>query len=136
MSDFRRVTEDFSVAPQISVADVAEAAAQGFTTIINNRPDGEDPAQPTSAEIAAAAHAAGLRYAHIPVRGAPGPSEVAAVREVIDTADGPVLSYCRSGTRSIVTWSIGQAMSGAMARGELVSLGREAGYDLTGVLGG
>lgn len=136
MSDFRRVTEDLSVAPQISVADVAEAAAQGFTTIINNRPDGEDPSAPQSAEIEAAAKAAGLAYVHIPVRGAPGPAEVEAVRQVVDAADGPVLSYCRSGTRSITTWSIGQAMSGARTRGELVTLGREAGYDLTGVLGG
>jgi uncharacterized protein (TIGR01244 family) len=136
MSDFRRVTEDLSVAPQISVADVAEAAAQGFTTIINNRPDGEDPAAPQSAEIEAAAKSHGLHYVHVPVRGAPGPAEVEAVRQAIDQAEGPVLSYCRSGTRSIVTWSIGQAMSGARSRGELVALGREAGYDLTGVLGG
>jgi uncharacterized protein (TIGR01244 family) len=135
MADFRHVTDDFSVAPQISVADVAEAAALGFTTVVSNRPDGEDPAQPSSAEIEAAAQAAGLRYVHIPVRGAPGPAEVEAVRQVIDSADGPVLAFCRSGTRSITTWSIGQAMSGAMTRGELVSLGREAGYDLTGVLG-
>ncbi|WP_309605754.1 beta-lactamase hydrolase domain-containing protein, partial [Phenylobacterium sp.] len=52
MSDFRRVTEDLSVAPQIGVADVAEAARQGFSLIINNRPDGEEPGQPTGAEIA------------------------------------------------------------------------------------
>jgi uncharacterized protein (TIGR01244 family) len=136
MSDFRRVTDELSVAPQISVADVAEAARQGFRTIINNRPDGEDPSQPASAEIEAAAEAAGLTYVHIPVRGSPGPAEVEAVREVVDAAEGPVLAFCRSGTRSIVTWSIGQAMSGAVPRGELVSLGRAAGYDLTGVLGG
>jgi uncharacterized protein (TIGR01244 family) len=115
---------------------VAEAARQGFTTIINNRPDGEDPSQPASAEIEAAAHAAGLAYAHIPVRGGPGPAEVEAVKEVIDSAEGPVLAFCRSGTRSIVTWSIGQATSGAMSRGELTDLGRQAGYDLSGVLGG
>lgn len=136
MSDFRRVTDELSVAPQISVADVAEAARQGFRTIINNRPDGEDPSQPAAAEIEAAAKAAGLAYVHVPVRGSPGPAEVEAVREVVDAADGPVLAFCRSGTRSIVTWSIGQAMSGAMTRGELVGLGRAAGYDLTGVLGG
>ena len=136
MSDFRRITEDLSVAPQISVADVAEARRQGFTTIINNRPDGEDPDAAQSAEIEAAAHAVGLTYVHIPVRGAPGPAEVEAVRQAVEAAPGPVLSYCRSGTRSIVTWSIGQAMSGARERGELVSLGHEAGYDLTGVLGG
>jgi uncharacterized protein (TIGR01244 family) len=136
MSDFRRVTDDFSTAPQISVADVAEAARLGFTTIINNRPDGEDPDAPQSADIAAAAKAAGLNYVHIPVRGGPGPAEVEAMKAAIDQAEGPVLAFCRSGTRSIVTWSIGQATSGAMSRGELTDLGRAAGYDLSGVLGG
>ncbi|HEY2356930.1 MAG TPA: TIGR01244 family sulfur transferase [Phenylobacterium sp.] len=136
MTEFRRVTDDFSVSPQISVADVAEAGRLGFTTIINNRPDGEDPGAPQGADIEAAAKAAGLAYIHVPVRGAPGPAEVEAVRVAIDAAPGPVLAYCRSGTRSITTWSIGQAMSGAMERGELVSLGRQAGYDLSGVLSG
>jgi uncharacterized protein (TIGR01244 family) len=136
MTDFRHVTDDLSVAPQIGVADVAEAKRLGFTTIINNRPDGEEPSQPPGAEIEAAAKVAGLAYVHIPVRGAPGPAEVEAVRQVVDAAEGPVLAFCRSGTRSITTWSIGQAMSGAMSRGDLVSLGRQAGYDLSGVLGG
>ncbi len=136
MSDFRRVTEDFSTAPQISVADVAEAARQGFTSIINNRPDGEDPNQPSAAEIEAAARAAGLAYVHIPVRGGPGPAEVEAMRQAIEASSGPVLAFCRSGTRSINTWSLGQAASGARSRGELTQLGRQAGYDLSGVLGG
>jgi len=136
MTDFRHVTDELSVAPQISVADVTEAKARGFTAIVCNRPDGEDPGQPAAAEIAAAAQAAGLTYTHIPVRGAPGPAEVEAMRQAVDAADGPVLAYCRSGTRSITTWSIGQAMSGARERGELVALGRAAGYDLTAALGG
>jgi uncharacterized protein (TIGR01244 family) len=136
MSDFRRVTDEFTTAPQISVADVAEAARQGFRTIINNRPDGEQPDQPASAEIEAAAKAAGLAYHHVPVVGGPTPDQVEAVKQIIADAEAPVLAFCRSGTRSIVTWSIGQAMSGAMPRGELVSLGRQAGYDLSGVLGG
>jgi uncharacterized protein (TIGR01244 family) len=136
VADFRHVTDDFTTAPQISVADVAEAKAQGFAAIICNRPDGEDPGQPAAAEIAAAAQVAGLTYTHIPVRGAPGPAEVEAMRQAVEAADGPVLAYCRSGTRSITTWSIGQAMSGARTRGELVSLGRAAGYDLSGALGG
>jgi uncharacterized protein (TIGR01244 family) len=136
MSDFRRVTEDFATAPQISVGDVAEAKRQGFTTIINNRPDGEAPDQPAGGEIAAAAHEQGLAYIHIPVRGGPGPAEVEAMQRALDAAEGPVLAFCRSGTRSIVTWSLAQAMSGAMERGELVRLGRNAGYDLSGALGG
>jgi uncharacterized protein (TIGR01244 family) len=136
MANFKRVTDDISVAPQISVADVAEAARAGFKGIINNRPDDEEPGQPTSAQIEAAAREAGLAYAHVPVRGSPGPAEVEAVREIVDAADGPLLAFCRSGTRSIVTWSIGEAQAGARPRGEIVALGRDAGYDLSGVLGG
>ena len=136
MSDFRRVTDDFTTAPQISVADVDEAARQGFKTIINNRPDGEAPGQPTSAEIGAAAAAAGLAYFHIPVVGGPTPQQVETMQEVLATAAKPVLAFCRSGTRSIVTWSLSQAQSGARPRDELVQLGRNAGYDLSAVLGG
>ena len=135
MSDFRHVTDDFTTAPQISLADVAEAARQGFKTLISNRPDGEEPGQPTAAEIAAAAEAAGLAFHHIPVRGGPTPEQVEATQAVLQEADLPVLAFCRSGTRSIVTWSLSQATSGALSRSELVGLGREAGYDLSGVLG-
>lgn len=136
MADIRKVTEDFSVAPQIAASDLADAAAQGFTLVINNRPDGEAPGQPTSAEMEAAAKAAGLDYLYVPVAGGPGPAQVEAVLQAVNTAEGPVLAFCRSGTRSIVTWSIGQATSGARPRGELISLGAAAGYDLAGVLGG
>jgi uncharacterized protein (TIGR01244 family) len=136
MSDFRRVTDDFTTAPQISVADVAEAARQGFKTVINNRPDGEDPAQPSAAQIGAAAKAAGLAYFHIPVRGGPTPDQVEQTKAILAEAETPVLAFCRSGTRSIVTWSLSQAEIGERTPAELVGLGRAAGYDLSGVLGG
>ncbi|MCG9915737.1 MAG: TIGR01244 family sulfur transferase [Phenylobacterium sp.] len=135
MTPFRRVTDQFSVSPQIAVSDVAAAAEQGFVLIINNRPDGEDPAQPSGAEIEAAARAAGLDYLAIPVRGGPDAAQVEAQREAMDQALGPVLAYCRSGTRSIVTWALGQAAAGRTDRQTLVALGAEAGYDLSGVVG-
>jgi uncharacterized protein (TIGR01244 family) len=134
MSDFRKVTDDFSVAPQIGVDDIAAAADQGFTLVINNRPDGEAPGQPTSAQMEAAARAAGVEYVHIPVVGGPTLEQVEAVEAAIAEAKGPVLAFCRSGTRSIVTWSLGQARIGARPRGELVQLGEQAGYDLSNVL--
>lgn len=134
MTDFRRVTDQFSVSPQIAPADVAAAAAQGFVLIVNNRPDGEDPAQPAGAEIEAAAKAAGLGYVAIPVRGGPTIEQVTALRETVEAANGPVLAFCRSGTRCIVTWSLGQAEAGARSRQELIDLGAQAGYDLSGVL--
>jgi uncharacterized protein (TIGR01244 family) len=136
MSDFRRVTDQLSVSPQISVADVDHAARAGFRTIINNRPDGEDPSQPAGHAIEAAARAAGLAYFHIPVRGMPSPEQIETTGQVLDQAPGPILAFCRSGNRSIVAWSLCQAASGAKSRQELIGLGRQAGYDLSGVLGG
>lgn len=133
MADIRPVTDDFAVAPQIELDDLQAVAAQGFRLVINNRPDGEAPGQPTSVEMEAAARAAGLDYRYIPVRGGPGPAEVAAVNQAVSEAGGPVLAFCRSGTRSIVTWSLAQLMAGA-PRDELVALGRGAGYELSGVL--
>ena len=133
MSDFRRVTGQVSVSPQIDLADIDEAARQGFRLVINNRPDGEAPGQPTSGEVEAAAHRAGLAYAHIPVRGGPTPAQAEAMRELIAQAGGPTLAFCRSGTRSIVTWALGQVMAGA-PRDELVAAGAAAGYDLDAVL--
>ena len=136
MTQFQRVTDQISVSPQISVADVDAAASQGFRLIINNRPDGEDPSQPPGRQIEAAAAAAGIAYVHIPVRGGPTREQVETQRQVIADADGPVLAFCRSGTRSIITWAVGEAMSGAHTRDELVRLGHQAGYDLSGVLPG
>ena len=133
MSDFRRVTDRISVSPQIALADVAEAARQGFALVINNRPDGEAPDQPPSAAVEAAARDAGLAYAHIPVQGGPTPPQVDAMRDLVEKAAGPTLAFCRSGTRSIVTWALGQAMAG-QPRAELVAAGRAAGYDLDPIL--
>jgi uncharacterized protein (TIGR01244 family) len=135
MADIRQVTPDFAVAPQIEPEDLAEAVARGFRLVINNRPDGESPDQPSSALMQTAAEAAGLSYRYIPVRGGPGPSEIEAMVGAVAEAQGPVLAYCRSGTRSIITWSLGQVVTGARDRSELVQLGREAGYELSGVLG-
>jgi uncharacterized protein (TIGR01244 family) len=135
MPDFRKVTENFAVAPQIEVEDIALAAQQGFRLVINNRPDGEAPDQPTSAQMEAAARQAGLAYAYIPVRGGPTLEQVEAVQAVIKEVEGPVLAFCRSGTRSIVTWSVGEARAGARPREELLNLGAQAGYDLSAVLG-
>jgi uncharacterized protein (TIGR01244 family) len=134
MSDFRFVTENFAVSPQISLDDVAAAAARGFTLIINNRPDGEAPDQPAGVRIEQAARDAGLDYLWVPVLGRPTADQARAVRRAVDGASGKVLAYCRSGTRSINTWAIGEA--GRTPRDELVRLGAAAGYDLSAVLPG
>lgn len=134
MTDFRKVTDQFSVAPQIELGDIAAAAAAGFTLIINNRPDGEAPDQPTSDQMEAEAKKAGIAYRHVPVRGMPTQDQIDEEQGYIEANAGPVLAYCRSGTRSIVTWSVGQAQSGQRSPEDLKALGAAAGYDLSGVL--
>ena len=131
MADIRRVTDAFAVAPQLQPEEVPDAAAQGFKLLINNRPDGEAPGQPSSAEMAAAARTAGLDYLHIPVIGAAGPGQVEAMHQAIAGASGPSLAFCRSGTRSITVWARGQAEAGDRSREELMQVAREAGYDLS-----
>jgi uncharacterized protein (TIGR01244 family) len=135
MSEFRRVTESFSVAPQIEVEDVARARAEGFVLLINNRPDDEVPGQAASAEIAAAAEAAGMAYVWIPFVGPPSRQAAEMMHEAIVEASGPVLAFCRSGTRCINVWALGQALSGDKTPEELVKLGFAAGYDLRPLLG-
>ncbi len=96
------LTPALSVAPQLDPEAMALLAQAGFKSVINNRPDHEGgPSQPTSAAIEAAAEAAGLAYAHLPVSPAlQTPQEVAQFAALLDSMPHPVLAFCRSGTRS------------------------------------
>jgi len=134
MSEFRRVTERLSVSPQLAPGDMAAAAAQGFVRVICNRPDAEGPGQPTGAEMKAAAQAAGLDFVHIPFAGMPDAATADAVFAAVSGAPGPVLAYCRSGTRSVTAWALGALHAGDHDRESLVALAAGAGYDLSAVL--
>ena len=98
----RALTPDLSVAPQLDPAAMAQVAAAGFRSVINNRPDFEGgPDQPTSATMQAAAEAAGLAYAFLPVAGGyQSPEEIAAFGQLLKDLPAPVLAFCRSGARS------------------------------------
>ena len=133
MSDFRTLSADYSVAPQISIEDVAEAKAAGFALLVNNRPDGEEPSAPQGDDIAHAAAAEGLAYAAIPV-GHAGFShpQLDALDKLLAAATGPVLAYCRSGTRSTHLWALTRARAGDDVDG-IVEAAAKAGYDLSGL---
>ncbi|WP_321327827.1 TIGR01244 family sulfur transferase [uncultured Parasphingorhabdus sp.] len=129
---FRKINDNLSVSPQISLDDVAAAKAEGVSLIINNRPDGEDPAAPQSTDIEAAARDAGLKYIAIPIThsGFSGPQVDAMIAAL---ADGDkALAYCRSGTRSTLLWALAQAKQG-VAPDEIARLAGNAGYDITPV---
>ncbi len=130
MSDFRQVTPTFWASPQIGLDDVQEAAARGFALIVNNRPEGESEDQVPGAAIAAAAAELGLGYSAIPVTHA-GFSEdqVEAMTAALGEAEGPVLAYCRSGTRSTLLWALAQAAQGREPEA-IAAEAAGAGYDV------
>ena len=135
MPDFRTLSDSVYASPQITPEQIEDAATLGVTMIINNRPDGEEPGQPEGASIEEAARAAGLAYAAIPVSGAGlGMPQVEAMADALAAAEGKVLAYCRSGTRSTFLWSLAQAKAGQQPE-TIAEAARSAGYDVSPVYG-
>ncbi|MFN3260930.1 MAG: TIGR01244 family sulfur transferase [Pikeienuella sp.] len=130
--DIRRIADEISVSPQIAAADVAAIGAAGFRTIICNRPDGEGADQPNFEEIEAAARAAGLEARYIPIAGGIVRDEdAAAFSRALREAPGPILAYCRTGTRSATLWSLAEARRRPLP--EILGATAAAGYDMAGV---
>ncbi|MDQ3079958.1 MAG: TIGR01244 family sulfur transferase [Pseudomonadota bacterium] len=125
-----RLTE---VSAQIAPSEVAGLKARGVTMIVNNRPDDEDVAQPTSAEIETAAHEAGIDYRHVPITRGIGPADVEAMRNAIHEAgEGRLFAFCRSGNRSALAWAVAKSEDGT-SRAELEQCVSRAGFDLGAV---
>ena len=124
-----------SVSGQPNEAEIADLSTKGFALLINNRPEGEEPDQLGSAAEAAAAEAAGLAYLHLPVTG-PGITheDIARFREAVESAPGPVLAHCRSGSRSLTLWALSEVLAGRLRRDDLLAYGRERGFDLSGAV--
>ena len=130
---FRRLTDTVLASPQIGLADVAAAKAQGVTLIVNNRPEDESEDQTPGSQIAAAAAAAGIGYVAIPVTHAGfSENQVEAMAQALAGAAGPVLAYCRSGTRSTLLWALAEARRGADPDA-LGAAAAAAGYDLASI---
>lgn len=130
---FIRIDDTISVAGQLSPADLADAKRQGFALVINNRPDGEAPDQPAGAAMAEAAAANGLTYVEIPVAGGFSMPQVEAMATALAGAPGPVLAFCRSGTRSTNLWALANAARGGDPAAIVAAAGA-AGYDVSGLM--
>jgi uncharacterized protein (TIGR01244 family) len=106
----KQLTERIGISEQLKLAHVARVGKQGYATIIDLRPDGEAPDQPSAAQMGQEAHASGLGFAYVPVpHGAIPDSAVAALRSALADHPGPVLLYCRSGKRAARTWGLVEA---------------------------
>ena len=132
MDSLKRLGPFIAVAAQLQPADMGTLAAAGYHSVINNRPDNEDEGQPSSAEMRAAAEASGLEYHHLPVvSGQITDADVAGFGELLNQVRGPVLAFCRTGTRSISLWALSEAHH--LDPLALLAAARDQGYDLTGL---
>lgn len=128
----KKLTDDLSVSPQILPGDVAELAAMGFKSIIDNRPDGEGSDQPSFAEIERAAKASGLTARYVPVEsGKVSDADAVEFGAALAHMPKPILAYCRTGTRSTTLWALAEA--GRMSMADILSKASAAGYDMSGV---
>ncbi len=127
--DIRKLTETYAVSPQIEVPDIDALSAEGFTTVICNRPDPEVGPSSQAEAIRQAVEAAGLTFVENPIPpGAWEPAIVARQAEALAEAAGPVLAYCASGTRSTIVWMLGAAAE--TEADALLSAALDQGYDL------
>lgn len=131
MTTIKPLADDLSVCSFVSPADLPQLASR-FRTIVNARPDAEEPNQPSSAEIEATAHRLGLEYVHIPV--VPGQitdDQVEAFAKALRDKPGPVLAYCMSGTRAASLWALSRA--GEHGAEQVLAAAAKAGFDLHGL---
>ncbi|MCF6443707.1 TIGR01244 family sulfur transferase [Nereida sp. MMG025] len=132
--DIRQLTPDFSVAPQIEPQDMADIAALGYKTVICNRPDAENPPSHSAEVMAQEAKAHGLTFL---VNQFPTPmlsmEHVTAQRGLLDQAEGPILAYCASGTRSTMVWAL--SVAGQMPTDDIIAAAARGGYALDGMRG-
>jgi uncharacterized protein (TIGR01244 family) len=124
------LTDGFSVASQIAPDDIAEIAGAGFRTLINNRPDGEEPGQLSSATARGTAEGLGIAYHYLPFTAASlTTADIDTFEALMAGAQGPVIAHCRSGTRCYLIWAASQVRKGASAEG-LIRQAAEQGFDI------
>jgi uncharacterized protein (TIGR01244 family) len=127
--DIRALTPSYAVSPQIEPGDLIAVKAAGYSTIIDNRPDGEIPAHLHTETMRAAAEALGLTFVANPVIGGMlTEANVTAQRAAMDAASGPVFAYCASGNRCSIVWALAEA--GTRPTDELIGLPARFGYQL------
>ena len=130
----RPITDDYAVSPQLDPDDLSAVAAEGYRTVICNRPDAEVPPSHQAAAMRRAAEAVGLTFVENPIRGGMMTMDnVRAQADILAKGEGPVLAYCASGNRSTVVWALGRA--GQEPTAKILEATRKAGYPLDGLAG-
>lgn len=128
--ELHKLDDDLTVAPQITVDDVAKAAEAGFRTLVSNRPDHEGEDQPSTDAIAEAARQHGMEWIYLPVQsGNITDEDVQDFSPVLRDKPKPILAFCRTGTRCSTLWALSKARNDNID--ELLQTARAEGYDLS-----
>lgn len=126
----KRIDDTLAVAAQMQPEDLATLAEQGFVAVMCNRPDSEEPGQPSLDAMRDAAQKAGLAFHHVPVSGGVfPPAAIAAFAAVRRGTEGKLLAYCRTGTRSVTLDALANVHG--LGVSERLSRAGAAGYDLS-----
>ncbi|MEO8938349.1 MAG: TIGR01244 family sulfur transferase [Burkholderiaceae bacterium] len=131
--DFKALTAELSVSPQVAASDMPGIADAGFRSVICNRPDGEGVDQPVFREIERAAKAVGLECRYLPaVSGTVSDAQGEEFGKLMAELPKPVLAFCRTGMRSTTMWALSQA--GSLPLPQIIERSATAGFDLKGVV--
>ncbi|RCK52419.1 sulfide:quinone oxidoreductase [Thalassospira profundimaris] len=129
----KRLSDELTVSPQVPLEAIPAIADAGFKTIICNRPDQEDPGQPSFDDIRAKAEEHGLQAVFMPVvSGNVQDADADAFADTLAKAAKPVFAYCRTGTRCTILWSLANA--GKLPTDDIVNAAATAGYDMSGLV--
>jgi len=131
MAEPTKINDSLSVAGQISLADIVAFAKEGYATIINNRPDHEEPGQLEHATAEAEAKKQGLDYRYQPiVSSALSYRDVVEFQKLLQHEDKPILAHCRSGTRCYLIYGLTRTLFDGESPLKLVAEAAARGYDI------
>ena len=128
----KKLHNSLFVMGQISLEDIDNLAEAGVKTIINNRPDNEEPGQLLHQQASERAAQKGINYVYLPMQsGQPMPATlINDFKEVINNTNEPILAHCRSGMRSSFIWALGQVTDGSMTVDEVIHAAQSANIPL------
>ncbi|MBD2384478.1 beta-lactamase hydrolase domain-containing protein [Cylindrospermum sp. FACHB-282] len=128
MSELKKVSDDLSVAGQISSEQLPELASAGFKSVLNLRSLGEKDFlndEQQQAEVA------GLKYANVPLNPQePNQQLTAAAIQEIENLPKPILIHCAGGARAGGIALIADVLQAGLTYEEVVQKANALGINL------
>lgn len=133
--NFKSLTDDVMVSPQISLSQIDSIIASGIKTVVCHRPDSElSSVEPDHTQVEDALAQHGIAFFYQPVQQLAQP-DIQQFATLLREQSAPLLAYCASGTRSTLLWALSQVLIENQSRDDVVKSAYAAGYDIAQYLG-